>query len=77
MTARTYGIIGKQREGPFDLADIKDFHLRQTEQVCTDEILVNPDITLYSLDFENSQAIFVELPAEIDMSQTPFYFITF
>jgi hypothetical protein len=29
---------------------------------------------LYSLDFENGQAVFVETPADIDLSQASFYF---
>jgi hypothetical protein len=31
---------------------------------------------LYSLDFENRQAVFVETPADVNLSHAPFYFIT-
>jgi len=76
MVATTYEIIGRQRKGPFDLADIKDFRLREIGRLSAEIILKNPDISLYSLDFENSQAIFVETPSGVDLSQTPFYFMT-
>jgi hypothetical protein len=38
--------------------------------------LENPHISLYGLDFENRWAVFVETPADIDLSQAPFYFNT-
>jgi hypothetical protein len=40
------------------------------------KILENPHITLYGLDFENRQAVFVETPADVDLSQAPFTVIT-
>lgn len=76
MIATTFEIIERQREGPFDLADIKDFQLREIGQLSAEEILENPHISLYSLDFQNRQAVFVEIPSSICLSQSPFYFIT-
>jgi len=55
---------------------MRDFRLRETGQRPAREILENPHITLYSLDFENGQAVFVETPADVNLSQAPFYFIT-
>jgi hypothetical protein len=37
------------------------------------DILENSHITLYGLDFKNGQAVFVETPADVDLSQAPFY----
>jgi hypothetical protein len=38
--------------------------------------LENSHITLYGLDFENKRAAFVETPADVNLSQAPFYFNT-
>jgi hypothetical protein len=38
--------------------------------------LENPRVTLYWLDWENRQAVFVETPADVDLSQAPFYATT-
>jgi hypothetical protein len=38
--------------------------------------LENPQIALYSLDIENEQAVFVETPVDVNLSQAPFYFTT-
>ena len=76
MKATIYEITGKQRKAPFDLADVKDFLLREIGRSTTEEILENPHITLYSLDFKNNQAVFVETPADVNLSQAPFYFMT-
>jgi hypothetical protein len=76
MMATTYEIVDRSRERPFQLADISDFRLRETGQIPAEKILEYPHITLYSLDFENSRAVFVETPPDVDLSQAPFYFIT-
>ena len=76
MLATSYEIVDKLRERPFQLTDISDFRLREKGQIPAEEILEYPTITLYSLDFENSRAVFVETPPEVDLSQAPFYFIT-
>ena len=76
MLATTFEIVGRPRERASRLADIGDFHLREIGRILTGKILENPHITLYSLDFENRQAVFVETPADVDLSQAPFYFRT-
>ncbi len=76
MIATTFKIVGRPRERASHLADIGDFHLREIGRIPPGKILENPLITLYSLDFENRQAVFVETPADVDLSQAPFYFRT-
>lgn len=76
MKATTFEIIERKRTGTFDLADIKDFRLRETAQISAEIILENQHISLHSLDFENNLAVFVETPTTIDLSQVPFYFMT-
>ena len=77
MIATTFGIVERLNERPFPLGDIrKNFHLRETGQLPAGKILDNTHISLYGLDFENRWAVFVETPAEVDLSQAPFYFRT-
>ena len=77
MIATTFEIIERSSERPSLLADInKDFNLGEIGQLPIEDILENPHITLYGLDFENRWAVFVETPADIDLSQAPFYFNT-
>ena len=77
MIATTYDIVDRPYERPSPLPDIREnFRLREIGQLPVGKILENPHITLYGLDFENRWAVFVETPAEIDLSQAPFYFNT-
>ena len=76
MIATHFEIVDRPTEHPFRLANIRDFRLREIGQLPAEKILENPHITLYSLDFENNQAVFVETPADVNLSQVPFYFIT-
>ena len=76
MMATTFEIVERLRERPFQLTDVSDFRSREIGQLPAAKILENPRITLYSLDFENSRAVFVETPADVDLSQVPFYFVT-
>jgi hypothetical protein len=77
MLATTFEIVDRPHERPFPLADVRrNFRLRETGQLPAGKILENPYITLYNLDFENRQAVFVETPADVNLSQAPFYFVT-
>jgi hypothetical protein len=76
MIATTFEILGRPHRDPSLHPDIRNFNLREIGQVPVGKILENPHITLYSLDFENSQAVFVETPADVDLSQAAFYFRT-
>jgi hypothetical protein len=77
LIATTFEIVGRPYERPFPHADIrKNFRLREIGQLPVGKILENPHITLFGLDFENSSAVFVETPADVDLSQAPFYFNT-
>jgi hypothetical protein len=77
LIATTFEILDRPNNSPSLVADIrKDFRLGEIGQLPVDKILENPHITLYGLDFENRWAVFVETPADIDLSQAPFYFNT-
>jgi hypothetical protein len=73
LTATTIEIVGRPDHPPYRGPDLRNFRLGETGQLPAQEILENPHITLYGLDFENRQAVFVETPADIDLSQAPFY----
>ncbi len=53
-------------------ARIEDFTLSPGESFDADDIANNPNISLYCLNDAQRQAVFVELPAEVDISQAPF-----
>jgi len=76
MMATTFEVVDRPRHAPFRRADIRNFRLREIGQLPVGKILENPHITLYSLDFENKRAVFVETPADVNLSQAPFYFDT-
>ncbi|MCK4787748.1 MAG: hypothetical protein KAV87_28600 [Desulfobacteraceae bacterium] len=76
MPATNFEIVDRPRERASHMADIGDFHLREIDQFPAEIILENQHITLYSLDFENRRAVFVETSADVDLSQAPFYFRT-
>ncbi len=76
MLATTFEITYRPSDRTFGLESINKFQLRETGQVPAETILANNHITLYSLDFENRQAVFVETPVDIDLSQASFYFRT-
>ena len=76
MVAKTFEIVAKQRDFFIGVADIEDFELRESGQVPAEEILQNPHMTLYSLDFDTETAVFVETPPDVNLSQAAFYYVT-
>ena len=76
MIATSFEIIDRPPDASFRLAALRNFRLREMGQLPVGKILENPHITLYGLDFENEQAVFVETPADVNLSQAPFYFDT-
>lgn len=75
MEATTYEIVGRWREKQFAIAYIEDFELREQGRISAKEIVVNPHVTLYSLDLENRLAVFVETPPTVDLYAAPFFFV--
>lgn len=62
---------GIQRPNFFGMVDFNQ--LTNSGRISAHRILKESNITLYSLDLENQQAIFVETPPEINLSRAPFY----
>ncbi|UCF28949.1 MAG: hypothetical protein JSW42_04535 [Chloroflexota bacterium] len=77
MIATTHEILDRPNNSPSLVADLrKDFRLGEIEQVPVEIILENPNVSLYGLDFRNRSAVFVEIPADTNLSHAPFYFNT-
>ena len=76
MVATTFEIVDRPDHPPFRGADLRNFHLGETGQLAARKILENPHITLYGLDFKNGEAMFVETPADVNLSHASFYTIT-
>ena len=73
--ARILEIEEKRRVHPIPgVVRPSDFAVRAAGAVDPHSILHNPHLTLYCLDFENRQALFVETPPECDLSRAPFLY---
>lgn len=72
MSATSFNILGRNEES--FVADISRFDLGEKQAFDINQLLTNPYISLYSLDFTNRQAVFVELPADIKLEDAPFYY---
>ena len=76
MIATSYQLTDEPRQASMGLVHISMFDLQAAEEVPAQEILQNPHISLYYLDFESRQAVFVETPPDINLSLVSFYFVT-
>src|SRR5262245_15824600 len=76
MEAKVFPIEERQKKSDLDLARFGDFRYRTETTVDARTILDQANITLYCLDDEHRQAVFVETPAGMDLSEKPFYFLT-
>ena len=55
-------------------ANIKDFNLREDDEEDSAQLLSRPNLSLYCLDLEHKEAVFVSTPPEIDLEEAPFYY---
>ncbi len=74
MTATILNIVEKVKPFPFATTDLTNFVVSEGEQVPAEIVIDNPNISLYCIDDPNQQAIFVETPPEVDLSQSPFFY---
>ena len=74
MEARTLVIEEKLRDHWARAVRPSDFKVRDAGAIDARTVLQNPNITLYCLDFENRQALFVETPPECDLTHVPFMY---
>ena len=74
MEARTLTIEEKLRDHWGRAVRPSDFKARDAGAIDPYIVLRNPHLTLYCLDFEKRQAIFVETPPECDLTHVPFMY---
>jgi hypothetical protein len=74
MEARHLIIEEKRREPGIGIVSPSDFRVRDAGPVDPRVVLEQPNLSLYCLDFENGQALFVETPPECDLTRAPFMY---
>ncbi len=74
MTARILNIESRRRKNRIGIACPTDFHFSEGDTIDAQVVIESPNISLYCLDHEYQRALFVETPADVDLSQTPFYY---
>lgn len=75
MSARVLHIVDKVAPLEFFPAVPQNFVLRAGESAPADVVLDNPDVSLYCLDDENRQALFVETSAGVNLLDGPFFYL--
>jgi hypothetical protein len=75
MSARVLHIVDKVTPMEFFPAVPQNFVLREGESVPPEVVLEDPDVSLYCLDDENRQALFVQTPPGVDLFRSPFYYL--
>lgn len=76
MRTQYLTIESKQRRNLSFLASMADFTCTDGDEVSADIARTTPNISLYCLDEETQRAIFVELPAEVNLAAAPFVYQT-
>lgn len=74
MNTQILHIQSKNRTPASLIANLQDFNYELGEVIDPKTILENPHISLYCLELENQQAIFVETPSDIDIYEAPFLY---
>lgn len=72
--ARVLNINKKVRQNPTAFVSLRDFDVTPGGNVSLKTIAQNPNISLYALNHFNREAIFVETPPDVDLSQRPFLY---
>jgi len=76
MTGQYLTIGAKHRQMPAMHASLADFTVTSGEAVSADIVIRNPNISLYCLDDAAKQAIFVEVPLDVDLAKEVFVYQT-
>ena len=74
MSAKVLSIEKKFRASPVLLASLADFTYAEGESLQPQVVIDQPNLSLYCLDEQTRQMIFVETPPEVDLSAAPFYY---
>ena len=74
MNVTVLNISEKVKPNEVVPAQLANFIVTEGETLPAEILLNNPNTNLYCLDDDNKRAIFVETPAEVDLTQAPFYY---
>ena len=74
MTARILNIESRRRKNYLGISSPTDFQFSEGDTIDAHVVIESPNISLYCLDHEYQRALFVETPADVDLSQAPFYY---
>ena len=74
MNVKMLNIESRRRRNPLGITSPTDFYFTEGDTIDAQVIVENPNISIYCLDHENRRALFVETPADIDLSKAPFYY---
>src|SRR4051812_29397124 len=76
MPARYLNIEEKRRPFVANISSMADFVVSNGDEVDAEIIIRDPALSLYCLDDATRRAIFVEMPADLDLAQVPFIYQT-
>jgi hypothetical protein len=76
MQAQYLNISARHRQITALHASLMDFSVTPGEAVGADIICADPALSLYCLDQAAQQAIFVELPPDVDLARAPLFYLT-
>jgi hypothetical protein len=76
VQAQYLKINAKHRQATGFHASLADFSATPEQVVSADIVCADPALSLYCLDEATQQAIFVELPPEVDLAQVPLVYQT-
>jgi len=75
MQAQYLDISARHRRSTDLHASLADFSVTPGEPVGADIARTDPTLSLYCLDLARQQAIFVELPPEVDLARAPLFYL--
>jgi hypothetical protein len=76
MTVHYMKIIGRRPKRVGGLSSLRDFITAPGETADVSRLVTAANLSLYCLEDESRQAVFVELPEEVDLTRAPFVFET-
>ena len=76
MQAQYLDIGARHRQISALHASLTDFSVTPGETVGADIVCTDPALSLYCLDQATRQAIFVELPPDVDLARAPLFYLT-
>lgn len=74
MKVRILNIESRRRNNHLGITSPTDFLFSEGDTIDAQILIESPNISLYCLDHEYQRALFVETHADVELSQSPFYY---